>query len=190
MHESSPALAFATGDSPYSKLDMLAAAASEAAGQAQTPAVSDHSHEMHPAAAHGAHHIPHVPLVPTVEVAAVQGLPNEMADGFYTPRQTTSADAGVGLSHRGGVEDGRDALNSPGGRSVAAAAAHRNKRLRERENEACNGPVNDSQKWDSLGNMNGSVMQAGATSEGRDLHHSSASLVRSSFWSSLNEAQR
>ena len=67
MHESSPALAFATGDSPYSKLDMLAAAASEAAGQAQTPAVSDHSHER-PAAARSARHIPPVPTLSLIHI--------------------------------------------------------------------------------------------------------------------------
>lgn len=171
MHESSPALAFATGDSPYSKLDMLAAAASEAAGQAQTPAASDHSHEVQPIAAHAVRPIPPVPAVPG---AAQVGAPQEAADGFYTPRQT-STDEG-GLSHRG-VEDEGDVLNSPGGRGLTAAAQC-SKRLREHENEPCNGTAIDLQKRDALGNANRSTVHVAANSEGRDLQHSSASLVR------------
>lgn len=165
MHESSPALAFATGDSPYSKLDMLAAAASEAAGQAQTPAASDHSHEPIPSAAHGARHIPHVP--------AGQGGPKEAADGYYTPRQTSTD--GV-LPHRGPEDEG-DALNSPGGRRLPAAA-QRNKRARELENEVPNGPAIDLQKREVLNTANRTAAQIGAAGDGRDLQHSSASLVR------------
>eukprot|EP00892_Ulva_mutabilis_P000215 jgi/Ulvmu1/10194/UM006_0150.1 len=117
ISEGSPSLAFATaGDSPYtSKLDMLAAAASEAAGQAPTPVTSGASLDLRQSGPSSAAAGPPQQPSPTVD--------RENAPPTRTPRRAALAAAAAAARVREGSPDDLDAVNSPGCNVLAAAAA-------------------------------------------------------------------
>lgn len=117
ISEGSPSLAFATaGDSPYtSKLDMLAAAASEAAGQAPTPVTSAASLELRQSGPNSAAAGPPQQPSPTID--------RENAPPTRTPRRAALAAAAATARVREGSPDDLDAVNSPGCNVLAAAAA-------------------------------------------------------------------
>lgn len=117
ISEGSPSLAFATaGDSPYtSKLDMLAAAASEAAGQVPTPVTSGASHDLRQSGPSSAAAGPPQQPSPTVD--------RENAPPTRTPRRAAMAAAAATTRARDGSPDDMDTVNSPSCEVLAAAAA-------------------------------------------------------------------
>lgn len=126
ISEGSPSLAFATaGDSPYtSKLDMLAAAASEAAGQVPTPVTSNASHEMRqsgPSSSAAAG--PPLQPSPTVDV-------ENAPPGRAARRGALAAAAAAATAARAHSPDDLAAVNSPSRDALAAASpgVHRSKR--------------------------------------------------------------
>lgn len=174
ISEGSPSLAFATaGDSPYtSKLDMLAAAASEAAGQAPTPVTSNASLDLRQSgpssAAAGA------PLQPSPTVD------RENAPPTRTPRRGALAAAAAAARARS--PDDMDAVNSPSCDVLtdAAAGGGRGKRGQP-PGGVCHDFAIDLQKraGDGVRGRNGKVYpEAKPDMLGRSHHPMGASNVR------------
>lgn len=172
ISEGSPSLAFATaGDSPYtSKLDMLAAAASEAAGQAPTPVTSNASHELRQSGPSSAAGGPPLQPSPTVD--------RENAPPTRTPRRATLAAAAAAANAREGSLDDMDAVNSPGC-DVLAAAAARGKREMPASG-VCHDFAIDLQNRAGDGRGAKGYPEAKPDMLGRSHHPTGASNVRSS----------
>lgn len=172
ISEGSPSLAFATaGDSPYtSKLDMLAAAASEAAGQAPTPVTSNASLDPRQSGPSSAAAGPPLQPSPTVD--------RENAPPTRTPRRGALAAAAA----RARSPDDMDAVNSPSCDVLTAAAATGGRGKRgQPPGSVCHDFAIDLQKRasDGIGGRNGkSYPEAKPDVLGRSHHPMGASNVR------------